>query len=205
MVSRTRRILATRTLGVLVTGFVMLQAASSVAAKTAIVAASASASHVPTQRLKPRLGAARAGTKLSQRDLFGTRVFTTSEDGFALATYRSATYPASTHNGGQSWRVDGPQLHVNAADAAQAVQHAGALTGAFAYAYGGSVVDVTTNAGKIWWEAFFQGQVLAVVSGSKDELVALVQPQKPSSPILRYVLANTGRSWQLTRQPDTPS
>jgi hypothetical protein len=107
--------------------------------------------------------------------LLTNRVFANDSDGFALADQGSAQYPARSVDGGRTWRVDGPQMHIDAADAPEGVNDVGVLSAHTSFAFGSSVVDVTSNGGRSWWETFLGEAVVAVVRGSKNELVAYVQ------------------------------
>jgi hypothetical protein len=88
-------------------------------------------------------------------------------------------------NGGRLWRIDGPQVHVDAADGAEGVGYVGAgYVGAGGprefFAYRSFVVDVTTNGGHTWWETFL------VVSGG-DGSHRMVRGWKRSAPLAQIV------------------
>ncbi len=146
----------------------------------------------------------RPGTIVSSSDL-GVRVFVNASRGFALATTSlggATTYPAETVNGGRTWRIDGPHLHVSAADGPDEVTALGVAGPATFFAYGGpgggEAVDVTSDGGKHWWRAYMPGNPVAVVygvlspSGARG-LLALVQG-KPGE-IWAYVSTDGGRRW----------
>jgi len=154
---------------------------------------------VTAKRLHARPGAVAPGTKVRDSALLGTRVFANASAGFALAGVGQAQYPARTTDGGQTWRIDGPQFHVNAADAPEAVTAVGVAGPRRLFAYGSQVVDATTDAGRTWWEAFFQDLVVAVVPGSGHRLVAYVQQASGAHAVTsQYVSRDGGRHWRLS-------
>jgi hypothetical protein len=129
------------------------------------------------------------------------RVFVDNAHGFALANVSSAQYPAATANGGRTWRVNGPALHLNAAQAPLGVCEVGALDrrNYWAEGCGGQVVDTTNDGGKHWWRSLFEGGVLSVVS-SGGRLLAFLESFTPggsSATIQVYVSTDRGRNWQL--------
>jgi hypothetical protein len=140
-----------------------------------------------------------AGTIVSSSDL-GVRVFISSEKGFALAGVSGTTYPAATVDGGAVWRIDGPHLHVSAANAPAVVADVGAVGPATYLAYGGGmVVDVTSNAGATWWQAYMPGEALAVVSSQASghtTLIAIVETNPAR--FAAYVSSDGGRHWSHT-------
>jgi hypothetical protein len=154
-------------------------------------------------RLRTRADAIRPGTRVNSSALFGTRVFSNNRDGFALANGNQAQYPAVTVDGGRSWRIAGPQFHVDAADGPEAVGYVGMESARTLYAYGSSVVDVTTNGGRTWWETFLDEVVVAVVPGPSGDLVAYVQQSVSNSaanPAVtwQYVSRDGGRHWRYS-------
>jgi hypothetical protein len=138
---------------------------------------------VLARRLRPSAAhGLRSGTILPQADL-GIRVFADRRHGFALA-FRLAgggqTYPVASSDGGQTWRIAGPVLHINAAQGAIAVNEPGVQGSRFYYAWDdgyNTVIDVTTDAGRHWWQTFLPGAVLSVTSepGTGGGLAALVE------------------------------
>ena len=135
-------------------------------------------------------------------DLFTDRVFANARDGFALAGEDSAEYPVHSTNGGGTWRIDGPQVHIDAADEAEGVGYVGIAGPRTFYAYGSSAVDVTANAGRTWWQAFLGEFVLAVVPSGVG-LVALVQQQsasKSGNPAVTWMYSSGdgGRHWSYS-------
>jgi hypothetical protein len=136
---------------------------------------------------------------LSSSDLFTDRVFANAQDGFALANGGNAQYPALSTDGGRSWRIDGPQVHVDAADGPEGVGYVGVAGPRTFFAYGSSVVDVTTNSGRTWWETYLGELVMAVVPAG-NELVAYVRQSvsndHPSPAVTwQYVSRDGGRHW----------
>jgi hypothetical protein len=134
-------------------------------------------------------------------------VFANGRVGFALANDGQAQYPVLTTDGGRAWRLDGPQLHVDAADAPEAVTSVGVAGTRTFYAYGSSAVDVTTNGGRTWWETFLGELVVAVVPGPRRELIAYVQQSigRPTAEALvtwQYVSSDGGRLWRYSTALD---
>ena len=176
-----------------------------------VPAAATSAGPIPPRsltalRLRPRAGPGmreQPGTAVSNSSLFSNRVFVNARVGFALANGDNAQYPAVSTDGGRQWRIDGPQVHVDAADGPEAVQFVGIAGPRTFFAYGSSTVDVTTNRGRVWWETLLGEQVMAVVPSSAGELVAYVE-QSVSSQRLnpavtwQYVSGDGGRHWRYS-------
>ncbi len=134
-----------------------------------------------------------------------TRAFANASIGFALASVSSAQYPARSLDGGRSWRIDGPQVHIDAADAAEGVGYVGVAGPRTFFAYGSEAVDVTTDGGRTWWETFLGELVVAVVPGPRHELVAYVQEQLDSNSsslaaaTWQYVSRDGGRHWSYSQ------
>lgn len=173
------------------------------------VGASTTATPTPPQRLiarrmHPRRGALPRGMRETPSNLFTARVFPTDRVGFALADDRSAQYPTLSTDGGESWRIDGPQLHVDAADGPEAVGFVGTAGAHTFFAYGSSAIDVTTDGGRSWWETFAGELVMAVVPGMRGgELVAYVQQSASDRPASvaatwQYVSRDGGRTWRYS-------
>jgi len=155
------------------------------------------------RRLRARANAVPVGSLVSNQALFGQRVFANASNGFALADEGQAQYPARTVDGGQTWKIDGPQFHVDAADAPEAVGSVGIANSHTYFAYGSSVVDVTTDAGRTWWETFLGELVMAVVPGHSHHLIAYVQQSASNSsanPAVtwQYVSRDGGRRWRYS-------
>ena len=94
-------------------------------------------------------------------------------------------------------------MHIDAADAPEAVGYVGVSSARTLFAYGSSVVDVTTNAGRTWWETFLGELVVAVVPGPHHDLVAYVQQQTSNSSAShavtwQYVSSDGGRHWSYS-------
>ncbi len=192
---------------VIAVGVLIMLAASPADASTRLAAAAdastATAFKPPheftARRMSPRPGAVAPGTVVKSSSLWTNRVFANASDRFALVNEGSAQYPARSLDGGRVWRIDGPQFHVDALDAAEAVGYVGVLTPRTFYAYGGSVVDVTTDGGRSWWEASLDGLVVAVVPGPKrDDLVAYAREQLSPALTSQYVSRDGGRIWTYT-------
>ena len=178
------------------------------------IASPAAASSPPAAPVPPLLRT--AGRITARRDGFGTlrpgtrvparevdaRAFAGPRVGFGLANLTvGETFPARTSDGGVSWRIYGPVLHVPAADGPEAVG-ATVVAGRSTYvAYGSSVVDVTADGGRSWWQTDLGELVLAVVA-QRHRLVAVVQQQASSTgQSLRsltwvYVSSDGGRRWR---------
>jgi hypothetical protein len=173
-------------------------------ASTRVHGATTSPPHLLTAHsLRPRTGAIRPGTNVSPRRLFGDRVFANSQVGFALAGESQAQYPARTLDGGRTWQIDGPQVHVDAADAPEAVGFVGVAGPRTFFAYGSSAVDVTTDGGRTWWETLLGELVMAVVPGTGHDLIAYVQQSLNNGsnrPAVtwQYVSRDGGRHWHYS-------
>ena len=198
-----RRVLAA--FAVAVAGILVLHSgpAPAVAAAPRAMAPKPS-TEITARRMRPRQGspAPRFGKALPAASVTGVRVFIKRQVGFALATIGSGEVPARTTYGGNTWRIDGPQFHVDAADGPEAVAYVGLVSPNVEYAYGASVVDVSTDAGRTWWEAFLGENVTAVEPGTHG-LVALVQQSVTNqhlNPILtwQYVSTDGGRHWRYS-------
>lgn len=158
---------------------------------------------MPRRRPPFRLSA--PGTVVRQSAVFGERVFLDADEGVALANADSAQYPVLSTDGGRVWRIDGPALHVDAADGAEGVGWVGIAGPRTFFAYGSSVVDVTTDRGRTWWETFLGEDVAAVVPGYRDELVAYVEQSVSNrhlNPALtwQYVSRDGGRHWRYSTE-----
>lgn len=152
------------------------------------------------RRIRPQPGALRPGTKVGQKGI-GERIYSNGRDGFALAQETSTLYPVSTVNGGRSWRIDGPWLYREAADAPAVVGDTGLVLPRTFYAYGPSVIDVTPNGGRVWWQTFIpNGLLVAVVPSPKGHVLALVQQTRRHHRLLtlQYVSRDGGRHWRYS-------
>ena len=184
----------------LIRGTVGLALAGGAAA--AMAATSTPAAHVTAHRLQARAHAAPVGSTVPARAIIGQRVFPSASEGFALAGVGQAQYPALTTDGGRTWRIDGPQFHIDAADAPEAVSSVGSASGRTLFAYGSSAVDVTSDRGTTWWETLLPGLVVAVVPNAQGHLVAYVQQSTSSThgaQTFQYVSRDGGRHWALSR------
>lgn len=164
--------------------------------------AAASPQVIAATQISSQPGSIRPGTVVASRRL-GTRAFADGEHGFALASTAQAQYPAATSNGGGVWRIDGPPLHVNAAQAPLVVLQAGVANSRTFFAWGGpgggQVVDVTSDGGSHWWRAVLGEVVLAVVAGPGARLTAVAQSATASGTSALtsvYVSSDGGRHWR---------
>ena len=157
---------------------------------------------VPATSITRTPNTRRPGTLVRQSQL-GHRVFVDARDGFALASLAGAQYPAATHDGGTRWRIDGPALHVNAAQAPLVVFDMGAASRRTFFAFGGpgggQAVDVTNDGGKHWWRAILGEAVLAVVAAEGGKLFAVAQGASGAGGAAVnwvYVSSDGGRHWR---------
>ena len=180
-----------------------LAATAVVAVSGATAAAPKPAKTVTGSLITPTLHTLKPGTKVSPAK-FGARVFVNGSDGWAFAIGDQAQYAATTTDGGTTWTIASPALHVNAAQAPLVVTQLGALSAKVAYAFGDSqVADVTTDGGKHWYRALWQGTVTAVVPGfGSHQLLAYVDggasASGPTAPTWQYSSTNGGKTWTLT-------
>lgn len=139
------------------------------------------------------------GSTVSASKIFGNRVFTGAKRGFALVDTGGAQYPATTVDGGKTWKTDGPALHLDAAQAPLAVIYIGAAGPKTIFAWGtGQVIDTTSDGGKHWYRATFFGLPVAVVRNPQGHLVAFVDGETSgSNSSLQYVSKNGGKTWRL--------
>jgi hypothetical protein len=156
-------------------------------------------------RRRPPFRLSPPGSVVRSAALFSDRVFLNSAEGVALANGDNAQYPALSTDGGRVWRIDGPPLHVDAADATEGVGSVGITTPRTFFAYGSSVVDVTTDRGRRWFETYLGAEVVAVVPSYRNELVAYVE-QSVSNQHLNpavtweYVSRDGGRHWRYSTE-----
>ena len=136
-------------------------------------------------------------------------MFANNTRGFALATTRAGeTYPAVTTNAGHTWRVNGPMIHIPAADAATGRRRRSGLTNGRTYfawggPFGGNVVNVTSDGGKRWYQTFLGGAVLSVVSDGPHKLIAVAEGStggvgSSMAATWLYVSGDGGRHWRYT-------
>ncbi len=191
-------------------GLVAVLAVSSIAATTA-----SSLKQRPPQTVKASRDTCRQGVicrargRIVPRKDLSARVFATNREGFALATTANGvTYPAGTRDAGKVWRIIGPPLHIPAANGPAAVTLVGAVKPGFYFAYagpvGGNAIDVTTDGGKRWWQAFLGDAVPAVVSDPSGRLTAFAQAGTGAAITSRvdtwvYYSTDGGRVWRYTR------
>jgi hypothetical protein len=170
-------------------------------------AASLAASPTPPATITARLITrrpltAKVGTVVPASGL-GQRVFVNKRVGFALGAVGQAQYPAKTTDGGAVWKTFGPALHLNAAEAPLVVTEIGVANARTVYFYGsGQVIDVTSDGGKQWWQAFSQELSVAVVPGVGRRLLWFTQTSVGSSGTNAvtwpYVSTDGGKVWHYT-------
>lgn len=171
----------------------------SAAARSSSPAKAASVPQTVTATLISRPpGTLRPGTHVSHADL-GPREFPNPHVGFSLASVGQAQYPAETVNGGQTWRTNGPALHLDAAQAPLAVVFTGASNAHTFYAFGGGqVVDATGDGGRHWWRASLGDAPIAVVPRLGGGLVAFTQDANSTGSggvTVVYVSTDGGHHW----------
>jgi hypothetical protein len=168
--------------------------------EAALAAAAVLPNEVTATPIAASAGEVRSGT-LVREGALGTRVFADSRHGFALASVRGGQYPATTADGGRTWRIDGPILHADAAQAPLVVQQAGLAGPRTLFAWGGpgggQTIDVTADGGRHWSRAIVGEAVLAVVAAPRRRLVAVVQASGAGGATLTAAYASTdgGRHW----------
>jgi hypothetical protein len=134
------------------------------------------------------------------------RVFIDSQDGVALVSVREEAMPARTTDGGRVWRIDGPGLFTEeAADAAIIVDDLDAEDASTFYAYGGgNVVDITSDGGRVWRQATFQGLEASVSPVAKGLAAYVDQSNSTGSRglTIQFYTTNGGRSWRVIKGYD---
>jgi hypothetical protein len=130
----------------------------------------------------------------------GTRAFINASRGVALNlgdSLHGVTYPVATVNGGKTWRIAGPALHVPAANAPDVVTQVGAAPPATYFVFGGpggaNSVDVTADGGAHWFGALLGEGVVASVVASNGELFAFTGSTGA------YYSKDNGRTWHYTK------
>lgn len=170
-------------------------------------AAASAAAVVPDTKVIIRMlthgrGRPGSGTKVtvSRGD---RRVYVNASDGVALVSVHGELMPARTTDGGRIWRIDGPGLFFEgAADAAVTVDNLDAQSPSTFYAYGGGqVIDITSDGGRVWRQAIFQG-LEAGVSPIGHGLAAYVDQSNSTGTqgvTVQFVTTNGGRSWRVAK------
>ena len=152
-------------------------------------------STLPESRDQPAFG-----TRVRVRG--GRRVYVNLRDGFTLVDVNGGLVPVRTADAGRTWQIDGPSLYIpGAADSADTVEDFDAQSASTFYVYGGgSVVDVTSDGGRVWRQAIFQG-LQAGVLPVRHGLLAYVDSFSTAHPLQtttrRFVTTDGGRTWQL--------
>ena len=150
----------------------------------------------------------RPGTRVNG-SFSGRRFFANRRDGFALGNLTAreggAMYPLATRNGGKTWRIAGPLVNVPAAQGGVDVAQSGAYSSRLWFMCCGlnTVVDVTSDAGRRWWQAFLPGEVVTVEAGNPSftgtgaNLIAVVRPlENPRSRHQLWIyVSRNGRRW----------
>ncbi|MGZ4188140.1 MAG: hypothetical protein ACXVUE_12870 [Solirubrobacteraceae bacterium] len=166
------------------------------AASTRGTAAAAKAPKtIKATRVTRQPGTLAPGSAVRPGAVVGQRVFTDGKHGFALASPASADYPVATSDGGKTWKTDGPALHLHAAQGPLAVAFIGAASRKTLFAWGGgNVIDATSDGGKHWYRALFQGSPVAVVADFEGHLLAFVTPFTGAG-TWQYLSKDGGRTW----------
>jgi hypothetical protein len=188
----------------------MTVATAALAATTVVgIGAATAAAPTPAKTVKGSLitvtpNTLKPGSKLKSSAVGFPRIFVNANTAWAFASTNQAQYAAITTNGGTTWRTASPALHVNAAQAPLSVTQIGARSPKVAYAYGaGQVADVTSDGGKHWYRALFEGTDMAVVPGiGSSQLLTFVDAgassSGPSGPVWQYASSNGGKTWKLS-------
>ena len=170
-------------------------AGDSAATAAASPPATVTATQIPPSHSPPFL---RPGKVVSASSL-AVRTFVNSKDGVAInngVSLGGVTYPIATVDAGRTWRIDGPELHVPAANAPNVVTLAGAANPATYFVYGGpgggNSVDVSSDAGKHWYRAYLGGVVAAVVPSGGQLFAFTGQPGA-------YHSKDGGRTWHYSK------
>jgi hypothetical protein len=161
-------------------------------------------------------GGLRPGTPVNPA-FTSIRVFANRRIGFAITDIPKAgdgTYPVSTANGGKNWQTDGPVLHIPAAQGAIGVGQAGVAGSKIFFAWCGacnSVIDITPDAGKHWWQAFMPGQVLTLLGTpyARAGLIAVVEGPTSAAngrgASLWVHISTDGRRWSYNHRMNAVS
>lgn len=118
-----------------------------------------------------------------------------------------AIYPVISTDRGNSWRVDGPQFYIEAADGAATTSSIGALgpDGAYAWGDGGNGVKTTTDGGMQWWETWWANSVkeVSVENGTLSVAVLGSQLANGLCEDFLYTSTDVGHTWNLDKRlPD---
>jgi hypothetical protein len=150
---------------------------------------------VTATRITAQPGTLAPGTDVHGGAIFSQRLFTDGQHGFALASVSSADYPVATADGGRMWKTDGPALHLHALQAPLAVVSIGAVSRSTVFAWGGQVIDTTSDGGQHWYRALFpNGTPVAVGQDLRHHLIAFVSSFSGTT-AAQYVSADGGRTW----------
>lgn len=164
-------------------------------ASTGRATASSPPKTVKAARVTGTPGTLKPGSKLRGATIFSQRVFTDAKHGFAIASPVDADYPVATVDGGKTWRTNGPALHLHAAQAPLAVVNVTVFSRKTIFDWGGGqVIDATSNGGKTWYRALFQGGPLAVEPGFNGHPIAFIGSFDGKS-VWEYTTRDGGRTW----------
>ena len=193
-------------------GFIALAVGTGVAAAEGGTARSASPTRSPlpdtkvTVRTIPRAQDLPANGTRIEVPREDRRLFLDSRDGVALVSVHDEAMPVRTTDGGRVWRIDGPGLFTeNAADAAIVVDDLDAQDASTFYAFGGgNVVDITSDGGRVWRQATFQGLEVSVSPVAKGLAAYVDQSDNTGSRSLtiQFYTTDGGRSWRVIKGYD---
>lgn len=129
-------------------------------------------------------------------------VFADARHGFTLASIDYVTYPLATVDGGRTWRIAGPALPLVASAGTVAGSQPGVAGPQTYFASEGlgmtTVVEVTTDAGKHWWQAFLPGGAVFVgaFGGELTAIVAAPSNGTSDAPVAMWAYhSRSGRRW----------
>jgi hypothetical protein len=186
---------ASRLLKGLVLSFVLAGAALGSVQRSQAAQTSPKSVRATAIRVSSGNGLLRPGTAVKAPRL-GVRVYINASRGVALNSGESlhgVTYPLATVNGGRTWKIAGPALHVPAANAPDVVTQIGATPPSTYFVFGGpggaNSVDVTADGGAHWFRAYLGDGVVAAVVASSGELFAFTGSAGA------YYSKDKGRTW----------
>ena len=183
--------------GTVVTGIAsVVLLGSGFAVTTAVASTPKPPKTVKATKIVRQSGTLAPGSNVAPGKVTGQRTFTSASRGFALASVGQADYAVTTTDGGNTWKTDGPALHLAALQAPLSVSFIGAVNRNLVFAWGGGqVVDTTNDGGKTWHRALFTiGSPIAVVHDFTGHLLAFVRSSGSST--VEYVSKDGGRTWR---------
>lgn len=142
---------------------------------------------------------------------FGSLVYGLANTGQPHTGPIDGSYPVISTDGAHSWKIDGPKLHIDAAQGASFVSHIKAVSPRTVVIWGGWVI-VTHNGGTTWVGAR-PGQIIyRVISRHRALIVETTSGQYAQRHPLRweiwqYQSRDGGLTWHYagTRPPISPS